>query len=317
MVDTHFRLSRYIYAFLLTCLSALTHALEITDLETGHGGFAFNTVCSHPTNLSFCVAVEDGAEAACALYQPTLDPKYSYKFSGVVTLSNGVKRCEWVGKNPANNTPAYNSAQLTYKTGLCPAKEAPPPEIIKFGRQGRWFPQELESNRCYRSCEYSNAQSFDFRHILFTNGVITDFTEKSNARLRSNQKFCYMQSEPIRDSSGEVTYESNCDDATFKQICDFINWFRNDSEMPEAPPVENKSLQLELDGNSGANIDFDVSRHECNPVYETDLAFTIMNQQFVHKATFDAAQICSSLFSLGNFFRIMYLVIAAYIVFRD
>lgn len=126
-----------------------------------------------------------------------------------------------------------------------------------------------------------------------------------------------MQSEPIRDSSGEVTYESNCDDATFKQICDFINWFRNESEMPEAPPVENKSLQLELDGNSGSNIDFDVSRHECNPVYETDLAFTIMNQQFVHKATFDAAQICSSLFSLGNFFRIMYLVIAAYIVFRD
>lgn len=290
----------------------MTHSLEVTDLETGHGGFAFNTVCSHPTNLSFCVALEDGPEAACALYQPTLDPKYSYKFSGVITLSNGVKRCEWVGKNPANNTPVYNSAQLTYKTGLCPAKEAPPPEIVKFGRQGRWFPQELDSNRCYRSCEYSNAQSFDFRHILFTNGVITDFTEKANARLRSNQKFCYMQTEPIRDSSGEVTYESNCDDATFKQICDFINWFRNDSEMPEAPKVESEQINLGYIKADHVQIESNAS-NLCFEPHEFNFFLPWSLDEVKQEIRFDS--ICSKINEYGNLWRALYLLAACYIIF--
>lgn len=312
MVDMCSRLRCYLYAFLLICVSTMSHALPVTDLETGHGGFAFPTICSHPTDLSFCVRVEDGAKAACALWQTTLDSTYSYSFTGVTTLSNGVQRCEWKGKNPSTNYPAYTSTELHKKSGLCPPLDKPPPELIKFGRQGRWFPQELDNERCYKSCLYTNGQSFTHKHYLFTNGVYTDFSENSDNRLRSSREFCYMKPEPIRDSSGEVTYESNCDDAMFKQICDFINWFRNDSEMPEAPKVEAEQINLGYIKADHVQIESNAS-NLCFAPYEFNFFLPWSRDEVKQEIRFDA--ICSKINEYGNLWRALYLLGACYIIF--
>lgn len=311
MVNMCTRLCRYLYAIFLICISTMTHSLEVTDLETGHGAFAFPTICSH-SNLSYCVNANDGEVAACALYQPTLDTTKSFVFQGVQTISNGTKRCSWKGKNPVNNTDVYASAQLIYKLGVCPEKDAPPPEIIKFGRQGRWFPQELTSNRCYKTCEYSNGQSFQYKHLLFTNGVITEFTENSNSRLKSTQKFCYMQPEPIRDSTGEITYESNCNDATFKQLCDFINWFRNDSEMPDAPEVKTEQINLAYIKTDHVHITSDAN-NLCFDPYVFDFYLPFSQQRSTQEIKFDS--MCSKINEYGNLWRALYLLAACYIIF--
>lgn len=304
-------LRSYSYIIYLMLISSSSFALPVTDLETGHGGFAFPTICSHPTILTFCVRTEDGPEAACALYQPTLDPRYSYSFTGVETLSNGVRRCSWTGKNPANNTPAYTSAQLSFKSGLCPGLDSPPPETIIFGRQGRWFPQELDSKRCYKSCEYSGGQNFDYKHFMFTNGVMTEF--KSKPGLKSTQTFCYMQPEPIRDSQGEVTYESNCQDAVFTQLCDFINWFRNDSEMPEAPLVEKKDIPIDH-GLKTNLIDTGLPENTtCFQPIEFNLFLPFSRDEIKQEVRFD--NMCSKIEEFGNLWRALYLIGACFIIF--
>jgi hypothetical protein len=298
----------------------MSHSLEVTPKETAMGGFAFPVICSHSTNLSYCVdATKSTAEAACALMTVTITSQYAqfgYTFTGVSTLSNGTKRCEWEGRNPSNQTKTYQSAILTTKSGLCPAQDSPPPEQVIFSRNGRWFPQELDSKRCFRSCEYSNGQSFNYKHYVFTNGVMTNFTENMSNRLKSTQTFCDPVPEPSRNSQGEITYDAGCEDNMFKVFCDFVEWFRSDSEMPEAPDVQSKNLDLGNIDGSKINIDIVRGGNHCLPPFERDFTINIMNVSYTHHAKVDLMDICSSLWSMGNFFRVMYLMSAAFIIFR-
>jgi hypothetical protein len=288
----------------------------VTDLETGHGGFAFATICSHSTNLSFCVRAEDGPIPACALYQPTLNSIYSFSFTGVQTLSNGSRRCSWKGKNPSNNQDWYASADLYNKTGLCPQKDAPPPDTVTFGRKGRWYPQELGVDRCYKSCNYSGGKSFTVKHYVFTDGIVSDFKEDRTfgGGLKSKEEFCHMEPEPVRDSDDEVTYEKNCDDSYFTIVCDFINWYRHDSEMPEAPDVTHQNLNVATHLKTDV-VDIDLaSNTACFPDYQFKL-FLPFSREEVEK-TISFAPICQGLESFNNLLRVLYLLHAAMIIFR-
>ena len=296
----------YLYALFLICVSTMTHALEVTQIEKNMGGFAFPVFCSHPSDLNLCVNQNDGKDAACKLYEPLLDSRYSYAYKGI----DGANRCWWQGKIPDTNTTSNFTASIIIKTGLCPTKDAPPPEKVNFGRQGRWFPQELESNRCYKSCEYSGGQSFSYKHLLFTNAVYTQFTDAGG--LKSNQKFCEMKPEPIRDSSGEITYESNCDDATFKQFCDFINWFRNDSEMPEAPKVEAEQINLGYIKADHIQIEHNAD-NLCFAPYEFYFFLPWSRDEVKQEIRFDL--ICTKIKEFGNLWRALYLIAACYIIF--
>lgn len=316
MVDLYSRLHRYLYAFLLICVSTMSHSFTVTQKEIDMGGFPFNVVCSHATLLQYCTNQGD-YNGACALWQVTLDSRYGFSFSGVQTASNGMRYCLWKGKNPANGTPFDTTQYLTEKVGLCPSEGHPPPEQVAFGRTGRWFPQELENKRCYRSCMYSNAQSFNYKHYVYTNGVMTHFTENTSDRLKSTAEFCTAVVEPARNSDGEITHDANCDDSFLTVFCNFVEWYRSDAEMPDAPPVSNDQLNLGYIDGSKVNIPVSTDGSQCLPKFERDFSFSIMNQTFTHKAEVDLYPICSTLWSLGNFFRIMYLLTACYIIFRD
>lgn len=297
--------------FLILVSSSSFATLAVTQIETGHGAFAFPVICSHATNLNFCVRATDGPEGACALYQPTLESKYSFAFSGVQSLSNGTRRCSWTGKNPANLQAVYASAELHMKAGLCPKKEDPPPEKIIFGRQGRWFPQELDSKRCFKSCEYTGGQNFTYRHFVYTNGIMTEFTSKDG--LKSTESFCVMEPEPSRNNEGEVTYESNCDDAMFKQICDFINWFRNDSEMPEPPEVQKKELPV---GNvlNPSLVDTGLNENTtCFQPIEFNFFLSFSRDQIKQELRFE--NMCAKIEEFGNLWRALYLIWACFIIF--
>ena len=125
----------YLYTILLMIISSSSFALEVTSKEIAMGGFAYSTICSHPTDLNYCVKATDGPEAACALMNVQITsqyPQYGYSFTGVQKLSNGVKRCSWEGRNPSNGAKEYQSAELYTKSGLCPAKDKPPPVQVIF-----------------------------------------------------------------------------------------------------------------------------------------------------------------------------------------
>lgn len=319
MVDFNSRLRRYLYAFLLICVSTMTHAL--TDLENSMKGFAEDTVCSHPTDLNYCAKFSEGdaEKKACDLYfnanlsSQNSNREYSGSYT-VSTLTNGTKRCDFPYKIKDSTTQGVFNQALITRSAMCPIKDSSPPELVKFSRQGRWFPQELSSNRCYKNCEYSNGQSFSAKHFVFTNGVVTEFTEDSSNRLRSKQLFCNMLPEPIRNSDGETTYDAGCDDAVFKVFCEFVEWYRSDAEMPESPKVEHEKLDVGMLDSSRINLQ--IGTYECNPAFERDFTFSIMRQSYTYHASVDLYPICSALYGMGNFFRIFYLVIGGLIIFR-
>lgn len=307
----------YLYIVLLMCISSSSFALEVTQKEISMGGFAFPVICSHPSNLSYCVdATKSSAEAACALMNVTITSQYAeygYTFTGVSTLSNGIKRCEWEGRNPSNQTKTYQSAALSTKTGLCPVQDAPPPAQVVFSRNGRWFPQELESNRCFRSCEYSNGKSFEYKHYAFTNGVMTNFTENMSSRLKSNQKFCDPVPEPSRNDQGEITHDANCDDSFLTVFCNFVEWYRSDAEMPEAPKVESEQLNLGYIKADHVHIEANADNLCFAPV-EFNMFLPWSRTEVKQEVRFDA--MCGGIDSFGNFLRALYLLHAALIIFR-
>lgn len=293
----------------------MSHSLEVTQKDKDMGGFAFPVICAHPTDLTLCVKQDQGVKAVCDLYAVKLDTRYGYTYigtSGTTTIA-----CLYEGKNPFNGTKASTTQQLTFKNGLCPSAGNPPPVQVLFSRTGRWFSQELSGKRCFRSCEYSNGQSFDYKHYVFTNGVMTNFTEKMDSRLTSNALFCDPEPEPSRNDQGEITYEAGCEDNMFKVFCDFVEWYRSDAEMPSAPDVANKDkdIGVTLD-TSRVNIDVVTGGSVCVPVFERDLSFNIMSQTYTHHASVDLYPICSAMWQMGNFFRIFYLMTAAFIIFR-
>lgn len=306
LFDMYSWLRGYLYIVLLMIISSSSFA--VTQKEIDMGGFAFPVICSHPTILGYCVPVEQGAQAACMLWQTNLDPKYGYSL-----VSYG-STCLFEGRNPTSGSKVTTTQALSNKQGLCPSHDAPPPTQVIFSRNGRWFSQELGSNRCYRSCEYSNGQSFDYKHYVFTNGVMTNFTENMNSRLKSNQKFCDPVAEPSRNSEGEITYDANCDDSFLTVFCNFVEWYRSDSEMPEAPEVENKTLDI------ATHLKTDHVRIEANaenlcfePV-EFNLVIPWTREEVKQQVSFNA--MCNGISSIDGFLHVLYLLHAAFIIFR-
>lgn len=308
----------YLY-FVLLILSGTSLADTPGALEKSMGGYAYPVTCSHPSDLNYCfdATKQDAEKKACAYALAVRSANYptrSYnaEFS-VTTLSNGVKRCQYTYKIEGVKTEYSDSDTLSSKNGLCPAQGSPPPRQVLVTRQGRWFPQELPSTRCFETCQYSNGQSFDVKHYTFTNGILSEFKEKLDSRLKSDQQFCNHEPEPIRGNDGEVTYESSCEDAVFTQICDFINWFRNDSEMPEAPQVEQKTLDVTYLKTDHVLIQDNANNLCFDPV---EFSFFLPWSRTEVKQEISFGQMCHGIDSFGNFLRALYLLHAAFIIFR-
>lgn len=308
------RLCSYCYFIYLMIISSSSFATA-TPKDIAMGGYAFPVVCTSPTDLNYCVKSNqpDAEKQACFLWQVKLDPTYGYAFTSVQSLSNGTKQCLWTGKIPSNGSVSYYTIGLTYKSGLCPAQDAPPPEQVVFSRTGRWFPQELSNKRCYRSCEYQNGQSFDYKQYTFTNGVMTTFTEKMNSRLQSTQTFCDPVPEPARNDQGEITYDANCDDSFLTVFCNFVEWYRSDAEMPTAPEVQRKELPIDHALNTNL-IDTGLPENTtCFQPIEFNLFLPFSRHEIKQEVSFD--NMCSKIEEFGNLWRALYLIGACFIIF--
>lgn len=315
----HSWLRCYLYFVLLICISSSSFA--ITPLEKSMGGFAADTICASST-LDYCVPVEkpNAAMQACALYfvnnlsnQQNTNREYLSTYS-VENLSNGVKRCSFPYKIKDTTTTGVFQQNLVSRTALCPAVSEPPPELVMFSRQGRWFSQELDSKRCYKNCLYSNGNSFIAKHYVFTNGIITEFKEIPNNRLASQQEFCSLESEPVRNTEGETTYDANCDDAFLKVFCEFVEWYRSDAEMPEPPPVKTENLAIDSYLNVGKiQVSADNTIGCFDPI-EFNLFLPFSRTEIKKEISF--SPLCTKLNTFGNFLRALYLLHAALIIFR-
>lgn len=308
----HVGLYYYLYAILLICISSSSFAIEVTDKDIAMGGFAYSVICAHPSSLNYCVNIEeqDAQKKACELWQLNLNQTYGYVFVSIIPGTPD--RCLYEGKNPSNGLKASTTQALYRKNGLCPAKDQPPPEQIVFSRNGRWFPQELNSERCFRSCNYTNGKSFDYKHYVFTNGVITSFTESTTSRLKSVAEFCDPEPEPERNSEGEITYDASCEDNIFKVFCDFVEWFRSDSEMPEAPSVESEQLNLGYIKTDLVSTNLPQNTTCFEPI-EFNLFLPWSRDEVKQVISFTS--MCNGIDSFGNFLRVLYLLHAAFIVF--
>lgn len=315
----HSWLRCYLYFVFLIVISGNSLADTPTQQVIQLGGYPYPVVCSHPSDLNYCFdstkanAEQKACDYALAVESANYQGLRTYESSATVEIqSNGVRRCLFKYKVESSTTLRTSNASLSQKNGMCPLRDSPPPRQVLVVRQGRWFPQELPSERCFDSCKYSNGQSFTYKHLVYTNGVMTEFKESTSSRLKSVQEFCTHEPEPVRNNEGEVTYESSCEDAVFSQICDFINWFRNDAEMPEAPQVENKNLDLGYLKTDHVNIEHNADNVCFDPI-EFNLPLHWLNTQVKQEISFD--QMCSKIVAMGNIWRALYLIAAAYIIF--
>lgn len=318
----YIRLCCYLYAIFLICVSSSSFALStISDLERAKllGGFAYSTYCSDSTKFEFCINVEeeDAIKKSCQLkYNEYSAIATTVVYTGQINIimlpqnSASVASCSFPYKINNSNRFGESSTLVKLRSGVCPVRDSPPPELIKFARQGRWINNELSEERCYKNCSYTNGRSFTYKHYVYTNGIITEFTEAD--RLKSQAKFCDIEPEPKKDLQDEVTYDSSCEDAVFKQICDFINWFRNDGELIDPPDVKSENLDIP------ANLDYQIininmpENTTCFPDYDFNLNF--LGKEIKH--TFSFSPICNGLESFNNLLRALYLMHAALIIFR-
>lgn len=311
MVNLYSRLYLYLYyIFVVSILTISTsHALE--PLEIQYGGFAETMYCSHPSDLSFCTPTTQPKLNACQKWLSYLQatPNPTRQFNSVTLSGNS---CIAQYTNKSDQTAGTDSTGIITRAGKCPAKGASATPPISFSRQGRWFAQEVTGTKCWKGCDFGEV-SFTAKHLVYTNGIITQFTQ-TNAK--SLAQFCIIEPEPVRNSNDEITYESNCDDAVFKQICDFINWFRTDAEMPVAPPVESTSLDIDqylktdrVLVDAAGTIDM-----QCFAPQEFNLYLPWASIEV--KQTVSFMPICDGLNTFGNFLRALYLLHAALIIFR-
>lgn len=307
-------LRSYSYIIYLMLISSSSFAL--TDLEIAMKGFAYDVTCSHPSDLNFCVpsSNSDAAKQACELRLSALRvarPERQYlSIISVITKTNGDRSCLFKYKVDTVVTEFSETYDLAFKTGMCPPRDSPPPEAISFSRQGRWFPQELPPKRCYKNCEYASAQGFSVKHYTFTNGVLSEFTQVTAPK--STQNFCHIEPEPIRNDEGEITYDASCEDNIFKTFCDFVEWFRSDSEMPQAPEVQQKSLELSYLKVDHVWIE-DNADNLCFAPIEFNFYLPFASEEVKQEVTFD--RLCGALSIMGNLWRALWLLLATYIIF--
>ncbi|HEN9553113.1 TPA: hypothetical protein U9I90_003700 [Acinetobacter baumannii] len=310
MVNLYIGLRRYLYAFFLIFFATLSHAADPKVISMG--GYPYTVVCSHATNLDFCAdaRVANAKETACRLWMTQLNSTYSYSFDSVV--SGTPDYCMYSGRNPSNGAKVTTTQQLTTKSGLCPPQGDPPPVTVIFSRQGRWFPQELEDKRCFRNCLYGGGQNFSYKHYSFTNGIVTEFTALSGG-LKSQEEFCDAKPEPVRNSQGEVTYDAGCQDNMFKVFCDFVEWFRTDSEMPDAPKVESESINLGYIDTGHIVVQGNAAEQCFEPtVFEMNFDWGGL-ETVKQEIKYDV--FCTKIRSLGNIWRALYLIAACYVIF--
>lgn len=318
MVNLYSRLYLYLYyIFLVSFLSVTTaHALE--PLEIKYGGFAENMFCTHPTDLAFCVAVTklQAKQLACGLWLSSLQSGQAggnRQYNDVYVATGGPQgQCIANYTNTSDGSKGSNSISISMRVGQCPAQGSPSPTPISFSRQGRWYAPELGNKVCWKKCEYQG--QFEARHIVYTNGVVTTFDSITTS---SNATFCEMLPEPVRDSDGEITYDSNCDNQVFEQFCDFMNWMRADLPL-EPPPVTEvqqsdfdqylKTDHVDVDGGLGT------TDMQCFAPQEINLYLPWVSTEV--KQTISYQPICDGLTSFGNFLRALYLLHAALIIFR-
>ena len=317
LFDMYSWLRGYLYIILLMIISSSSFAL--TAEQEAFGGFAEQMFCSHPSDLNFCVSQEQGGRyQACLLWMAYMQSQETGTNHRQYSFSNNTdSTCFYTYVVTSTGTKGYNSQPLTISKALCPAKGEPPPKQIIFSRQGRWFPQELGSTRCFEKCEYNiDINTFKEKHYAFTNGVITEFKENLNHRAQSKPKLCFAPAEPIRNTEGEVTYDANCDDAFLKVFCEFVEWYRSDAEMPEAPPVENKDLNIphhlkadHIQVNPSATADF-----LCFPPYKYTFYLPFASRSV--EGEFEFTKLCQGISSIAHILKALYLLAAALIIFR-
>jgi hypothetical protein len=312
------RLCSYLYIVLLMLISSSSFAL--TPEQSSYGGFAEVTVCSHPTDINFCVPIKDpdAQKMACTIWLGHIQVGQSSAANPIQWTFKGIQNnyCMYDGLQANTGYKNSNSQALTTRSGFCPQQDAPPPEPITFSRMGRWYAGEAAGTRCFKRCEYrTNANTFKVTYYQFTNGFVTQFVESSE-RAKSNEKLCFSEAEPARNDKNEVYDDASCDAKLFSVFCDFIKWYRTDSEMPTAPEVENKTLQIDTSlktdhvvVNPQSTADF-----LCfNPV-TFDLYLPFAQKQIKQEITF--SKMCNSLREISFFFHTLYLLHAAFIIFR-
>ena len=309
----------YLSVIFLILVSSSSFA-ELTPQQKSYGGFAEVTVCSHPTDINFCVPIKDpdAQKMACTIWLGHIQVGQSSAANPIQWTFKGIQNnyCMYDGLQANTGYKNSNSQPLTNRNGFCPEQDAPPPEPITFSRMGRWYAGEAAGTRCFKRCEYrTNANTFKVTYYQFTNGFVTQFVEGSE-RAKSNQKLCFVEAEPARNDQNQVYDDASCDAKLFSVFCDFIKWYRTDSEMPTAPEVENKTLQIDtslktnhVEANPHATSDF-----QCfNPV-TFDLYLPYAQKQIKQEITF--SNMCNSLREISFFFHTLYLLHAAFIIFR-
>lgn len=312
------RLCCYLSIIFLILVSSSSFAL--TPEQKSYGGFAETTICSHPTDINFCFSVKDEnpQQKACMAWLAHLQAGQSGQANPISWTFKSVQNnyCYYDGIRANSGDKTSNSQPLTTRSGFCPQQDSPPPEPITFSRMGRWYAGEAAGTRCFKRCEYrTNANTFKVTYYQFTNGFVTQFVESSE-RAKSNEKLCFAEAEPSRNDQNEVYDDASCDVKLFSVFCDFIKWYRTDSELPTAPEVENKTLQIDtslktdhVQVNPLATADF-----QCFTPVTFDFYLPFANKEIKQEITF--TKMCNSLREISFFFHTLYLLHAAFIIFR-
>jgi hypothetical protein len=294
---------------------------ELTPQQKSYGGFAEVTICSHPTDINFCVPVKepDAQKMACTIWLGHIQAGQSSAANPIQWTFRGIQNnyCMYDGLQSNTGYKNSNSQQLSTRNGFCPEQDAPPPEIMIVSRNGRWYAGEMAGTRCYKRCEYrTNAGTWSAKYYSFTNGYVTQFTETSS-RAKSNQKLCFSEPEPSRNDQNEIYDDASCDAKLFTVFCDFIKWYRTDAELPTTPEVENKTLQIDttlksdhINANPNSTADM-----MCFEPIEIKFFIPLTRQETTQTISF--SNLCNILREMSLFFHCLYLLHAALIIFRD
>lgn len=312
-------LLRYLSVIFLILVSSSSFA-ELTPQQKAYGGFAEVTVCSHPTDINFCVPIKDpdAQKMACTIWLGHIQVGQSSAANPIQWTFRGIQNnyCLYDGLQANTGYKNSNSQPLSTRNGFCPEQDGPPPEIMIVSRNGRWYAGEMAGTRCYKRCEYrTNAGTWSAKYYSFTNGYVTQFTETSS-RAKSNQKLCFAEPEPSRNDQNEIYDDASCDAKLFTVFCDFIAWYRTDSEMPTAPEVENKTLQIDtylktdhININPNSTADY-----QCFTPVKFEFFLPFSRTEVKQEVSF--SRMCNAFREYSIFFHCLYLLHAAFIIFR-